>query len=112
MAYPFRIWIFQDTGFERDVGHVFIGGPWLGLGLGDWDTLFGSVVQKILSTSESFKEGWVSPWNNTGDIWLQSVEGQLESDLIVTLTSTTVGNSKTTFFFSNLDLGLGNDWSG
>lgn len=106
------IGVLKNTSFERDVSQVLIGRPGLSLGLGHSNTLIGSVVEQILSSNKSLDELGVSPGSNDLDIGLKGVERQLESDLVVTLSSAAVGNGEAALLLGNLDLGLSDDGSG
>lgn len=52
--------VLEDTGFVGNVEEVFVGRPWLGSSLDDWDTVLGSVLEKSRSTSESVVEFYTS----------------------------------------------------
>lgn len=105
------VWILKDTGLVRAVSHVLIHGPWGLLGLNSWDALLGGVVQKVVTSSEAGVELWDSPWGNDLDVWLQGVESQLETDLVVTLSGAAVRDGNTALLLGDGDLSTGNDWA-
>lgn len=82
--------VLEDTGFVRDVEQVFVGRPWLGSGLHNGDTVASGVLEKGGSTSESVVELGQSPWGDDVDVGGKTVKGELESDLVVSFTSTSV----------------------
>jgi hypothetical protein len=104
--------VLQDTGLVGAVGQVLIHRPGLGLGRGDGDTLLLGVVEQVLATLEALVEDGFAPWGNNLDVGLESVEGKLEADLVVTLTSAAVGDGEAALALGNLDLGTGNDGTG
>lgn len=71
---------------------VLIGRPGLGSGLEDGDTVLGGVIEKSGSTGESVVELGKSPRSDDLDRGLETVKCELESDLVVSLSSTSVGN--------------------
>lgn len=48
--------VFENTGLVRDVEKVLVGGPWLGSGLDNGNTVLGGVLEESRSTSESLVE--------------------------------------------------------
>lgn len=86
--------ILQDTSLVRAVGQVLIHGPGLGLGGGDGDTLLGGIGEEVITADEALVEDRVTPRGNDLDVGLESVEGELEANLVVTLTGTAVGDSE------------------
>jgi hypothetical protein len=91
------------------VGQVLIHTPGLRLGGGDGDTLLLSVVEQVLTALEALVEDGFAPWGNDLDVGLESVEGKLEADLVVTLTSAAVGDGEAALALGDLNLGAGND---
>jgi len=71
---------------------VLIGRPGLGSGLEDGDTVLGRVIEKSGSTGESVVKLGKSPGGNDLDRGLETVKGELESDLVVSLSSASVGD--------------------
>jgi hypothetical protein len=71
---------------------VLIGRPGLGRGLEDGDAVLSGVVEESGSTGESVVEFGESPRGNDLDRGLETVEGELESDLVVSLSSASVGD--------------------
>lgn len=82
--------VLEDTSLVRDVEQVLVGRPWLGGGLGDWDTVGSSVLQKGGSTGESVVKLGQSPRSDDLDGRRKTVEGELESDLVVSFTGASV----------------------
>jgi hypothetical protein len=72
------------------VEEVLVGGPRLGGGLDDGDTVLGGVLEQGGSAGESVVELGVSPGGNDLDVGGEAVEGKLESDLVVSFTSASV----------------------
>jgi hypothetical protein len=89
------IGVLQNTGLIRAVGKVLVHRPGLRLSGGDGDTLLLGVVEQVLTTLEALVEDGVAPRGNDLDFGLEGVEGKLEADLVVTLTSATVGDGET-----------------
>ena len=87
--------VLQDTGLVRAVGQVLVHAPGLGLGGGDGDALLGGVGEEVVTASEALVEDRVAPRGNDLDVGLEGVEGKLEANLVVTLTSATVGDGET-----------------
>lgn len=104
--------VLENAGLVTAVSQVLVHAPRLALCAGDRDARLLSVVEKILATLEAVVEDRVTPWGNDLNGGLQSVEGKLETDLVVALASAAVGNSETAFLLSNGDLGAGNDGTG
>jgi hypothetical protein len=104
--------ISSHTGFVGAVGQVLIHRPWLALRAADWNSGCGGVVQESVTARETLVELGQSPWGDNLDLWLQSIECQLEADLVVTLSSATVADSEATLLLGNGDLGPGDDWAG
>lgn len=86
--------VLQDTSLIRAVGQVLVHTPGLGLGRSHRDALLGGVGQKVVTASETLVEDRVTPRGNDLDLGLQSVEGKLEADLVITLASATMGDSE------------------
>lgn len=84
--------VLEDTSFVGNVEEVLVGGPWLGGGLNDGNTVLGGVLEQGGSTGESVVKLGESPWGNDVDGWGETVEGELESDLVVSFTSASVGD--------------------
>lgn len=82
--------VLQDAGLVRAVGQVLVHGPGLGLGGGDGDALLLGVVEQVLTALEALVEDGVAPRGDDLDAGLEGVEGKLEANLVVTLTSATV----------------------
>ena len=101
--------ILKNTGLEGNVSKVLVGRPGLSLGLSNRDTLGSSVFKKILAANKSLDEFRITPRSNDLDIGLQGVESKLESDLIVTLTGATVGDSEAALLAGNIDLSASNN---
>lgn len=104
--------VLEDTGLVGDVEQVLVGGPGLGGGLDDGDVLLGGVLEESLATGEAVVENGDPPGSDDLDVGLQAVEGKLESDLIVTLSSATMGDEVATFLLSNLNHATGDDRAG
>lgn len=88
------IGILQDTGLVRAVGQVLIHTPGLGLGGGDGDALLSGVGKEIVTASETLVEDRLTPRGDDLDVGLEGVEGKLEANLVVTLTSAAMGDSE------------------
>tara|TARA_R110002060_G_scaffold31136_2_gene41714 strand:+ start:248 stop:772 length:525 start_codon:yes stop_codon:yes gene_type:complete len=100
------------TSFIRAMGQVLVHRPRLALGAANWDTSGSSIIQKSITTRETLVKLWHSPWSNNLDLWLQGIECQLESDLIVTLSSTSVADREAVLLLGDGDLSAGNDRTG
>lgn len=107
-----HVGVLKNTGLVAAVCQVLVHTPRLALGAGNGDTALSGVVEQVVATLEAVVELWVPPWCNDLDVWLKGVEGQLEADLVVTLTGAAVGNGKAALLLSDLDLGAGDDWAG
>lgn len=94
------------------MGQVLVGGPGLGLGLGDWDALLLGVLNQVRATLEALDKLGQTPRSNDLNVGLEGVEGKLETDLIVTLAGAAVGNGEAALLAGNVNLGAGNDGSG
>lgn len=90
--------VFQDTSLIGAVSQVLVHTPWLGLGRCNGNALVGSVGEQVVTALEAIVENRVTPWGNHLDVGLQGVECKFETDLVVTLASTAVGNGKTSLF--------------
>jgi hypothetical protein len=101
--------VLQNTSLIRAVGQILVHTPGLGLGGSDGDTLLSGVGKEIVATGEALVETGVTPRSDDLDVGLESVEGELETDLIVTLAGTAVGDSKASFPLGNFDLCTSND---
>ena len=88
------IGVLQDAGLVGAVGQVLVHGPGLGLGGGDGNALLLGVVEQVLTALEALVEDGVAPRGNDLDAGLEGVEGKLEANLVVTLTSAAVGDSE------------------
>ena len=86
--------VLQDTGLVGAVGQVLVHAPGLGLGGSDGDILLGGIGEQIVTAGEALVEDGVAPGGDDLDVGLQGIEGQLETDLVVTLTSATVGDGE------------------
>lgn len=106
------IGILEDTGLVGAVGHVLIHRPWLGLGLGDWDTLLCSVVEEVVAALEALVELGHPPWSNNLNVGLQGIVAKLETDLVVTLASAAVRDGKAALLLGNGNLTASNDGTG
>jgi hypothetical protein len=91
------------------VCHVLVHAPWLALGARNGDALLGSVVEEIVATLEAVVENGVSPGCNDLDAGLESVESQLEADLVVAFASAAVGDGEAALLLGDSDLGTGDD---
>jgi hypothetical protein len=69
----------------------------------------GCILQKVISALEAFVKFGDSPRCYDLDGWLQSVKSQLETDLIIALSSATVGDELASFLLSNFNLGASDD---
>jgi hypothetical protein len=94
------------------VGQVLVHTPRLALCAGDGDARLLGVVKKILTTLEAVVEDGIAPWGNDLDGGLESVEAQLEADLIVTLASAAVGDGETALLLGDGNLGAGDNGTG
>jgi hypothetical protein len=104
--------VLEDAGLVAAVCHVLVHAPWLALGAGDRDALLGGVVEKIVAALEAVVEHGVPPGCDDLDAGLESVEGQLEADLVVTLASATVGDGEAALLLGDSDLGTSDDGAG
>lgn len=93
------------------MGQVLIHRPWLALCAADWDSGCGGVIQKGVTAGKTLVEFWHSPWCNDLDLWLQSIECKLETNLIVTLSGATVADCEAALLLCNGNLGSGNNWA-
>jgi hypothetical protein len=94
------------------VCHVLVHAPWLALGAGHGNALLGSVVEQVVAALEAVVEDGVPPGCDDLDAGLESVEGQLEADLVVTLASAAVGDGEAALLLGDGDLGTGDDGAG
>ena len=78
----------------------------------DGNSLFGSVGEKSLTSRETGVEFGKTPWGNDFDVRFESIVGQFETDLIVALAGTAVGDGLAAFFFGDFDLATGNYGAG
>lgn len=106
------VWILKITGLIRAVGSVLVHGPWLGLGGGNWDTGLGGVLEQIVAAGEAVVELWKSPWSDDLDIWLESEESELETDLVVALSGAAVGDDSAAFLLGDVNHAARDDWTG
>ena len=104
--------VLEDAGLVAAVCHVLVHAPWLALGAGDGDALLGGVVEEVVAALEAVVEDGVPPGCDDLDAGLESVEGQLEADLVVTLTSAAVGDGEAALLLGDGDLGTGDDGAG
>ena len=104
--------VLEDAGLVAAVCHVLVHAPRLALGAGDGDALLGGVVEEVVAALEAVVEDGVPPGSDDLDGGLESVEGQLEADLVVTLASATVGDGEAALLLGDSDLGTGNDGAG
>lgn len=86
--------VLQDAGLVGAVSQVLIHGPGLGLGGGDGNVLPLGIVEQVLAALEALVEDGIAPRRNDLDGGLEGVEGKLEANLVVTLTSAAVGDSE------------------
>lgn len=107
-----RVGVLKDTGLVGAVSHVLVHRPWLSFGLGDGDADLGGIVEKVVTALEAVVELGNSPWGDNLDVGLEGIEGKLETDLVVTLTSAAVGDCNTLLSECNSNLGTGNDGTG
>jgi hypothetical protein len=94
------------------VCHVLVHAPGLALGARDGDALLSSVVKEIVAALEAVVEDGVPPGCKDLDARLESVECELEADLIVTLASATVGDGEAALLLGDGDLGASDDGAG
>lgn len=104
--------VLEDAGLVGAVRKVLVHGPGLALGRCDGDTALLSVVEEILATLEAVVEDGVSPRSDDLDGGLESVKGQLETNLVVALAGAAVRDGKAALLLRNLDLSTGNDGTG
>ena len=57
--------------FSRFLANV----PGLGLGRGDRDILLLSIIEEIVTTSETVVKFWETPWGDDADRWLLHSKG-------------------------------------
>ncbi len=105
------VWVLKITGLVRAVSSVLIHRPWLGLAGGNWNAGSGGVLEKIIAASETVVELWKSPWGDDFDIWLESKESELETDLVVTFSGAAVGNDSATLLLGDIDHATGDYWA-
>lgn len=67
------------------------------------------ILEKVISALEAFVKFGNSPRCYDLNGWLQSVKGQLETDLIVAFPGATVGDELASFLLSNFNLGASDD---
>jgi hypothetical protein len=72
----------------------------------------GGVIEEVVSACEALVEFGIAPWGNDFDSGLEGVECKLETNLVVTLSGATVGNSNAAFLLGYFDLCTGNDRAG
>jgi hypothetical protein len=94
------------------VCHVFIHAPGLALGAGDRDALLSGIVEEVVAALEAVVEDGVPPGCEDLDAGLESVECQLEADLVVALASAAVRDGKAALLLGDGDLGAGDDGAG
>jgi hypothetical protein len=94
------------------VCHVLVHAPGLALGAGDGDALLSSVVEEIVAALEAVVEDGVPPGCEDLDARLESVECELEADLIVALASAAVGDGEAALLLGDGDLSAGDDGAG
>lgn len=87
----------------------FTSRPGLGSGLGDGNTVLSGVFEQSGSTVESLVEFGQSPRSNDLDVGGETVKGELESDLVVTLAGTTMRDIVATFLDGGLNHASGNN---
>jgi hypothetical protein len=107
-----HVGVLKDSGLVRAVGKVLVHGPGLRLGLGDGNTNLLGVLEEVGTSSEALVEDGHAPGGDDLDVGLESVEGELETDLVVTLSGTSVGDGNTSLALGDGDLGAGNDGAG
>lgn len=78
-------WVLELTALVGAVSNVVVHAVWLGLGGGDWDAGGGGVVEEVVAALEALEELGHAPWGNDLDLGVDSKEGKLEADLVVTL---------------------------
>lgn len=88
------IGVLQDASLVGAVSKVLIHRPGLRLGRGDGNTLLLGVVEQVLAALEPLVEDGVAPRGNDLNVRLEGVEGKLEADLVVTLSSAAVGDGE------------------
>lgn len=104
--------VLEDTSFVTAVGKVLVHAPWLGLGAADGNTGLGGVVEEVVTASETLVEFGQTPWGDNLDLGLEGQVSKLETDLVVTLSSATVGDSGAALLLCDLDLGTGDNGTG
>ena len=101
--------VLQNTGLVTAVGGVGVHGPGLGLGRGNRDAGLSGIVEEIVTASETLEELGITPRSDDLDGGLDSIESQLETDLVVTLAGSTVTDELAAFALGNTHLGASND---
>ena len=91
---------------------VLVHAPWLALCAADWNALLSRILKKILSALEALVEDWVTPRCDDLDGWLEGVECEFETDLVVALACAAVGDGEAAFLLGYGDLGASDDWAG
>lgn len=104
--------VLKNTSLERDVSKVLVGTPWLSGGLLNGNALLSSISEKSRAAGETVEELGKTPRCNAFDIGLQSVEGKLKSNLVITLSSAAMSDGKAAFLLSNLDLSTSDNGTG
>jgi hypothetical protein len=94
------------------VCHVLVHAPRLALGAGDGDALLSGVVEEVVAALEAVVEDRVPPGSDDLDAGLESVEGQLEADLVVTLAGAAVRDGEAALLLGDGNLGTGDDGAG
>jgi hypothetical protein len=107
-----NVGVLEDTGLVTAVGQVLVHAPGLALCAGDGDARLLGVVKKILTTLEAVVEDGVAPWGNDLDGGLESVEAELEADLVVTLASAAVRDGETALLLGDSNLGASDNGTG
>ena len=105
------VWILKITGLVRAVSGILVHGPWLGLGGRNWDASLSGVLEKVVASGKAVVELWKSPWSDDLDVWLESEEPKLETDLVVTLSGAAVGDDSAALLLSDIDHAAGDDWA-
>jgi hypothetical protein len=94
------------------VRKVLVHRPGLRLGLEDGHTRGSGVIEQVSAARKAVVELGQTPWRNDLDVGLQSVEGELETDLVVALASAAVGDGEAALLLGDRDLRTGNDGTG
>lgn len=92
------------TSLVRAVSQVGIHAPRLRLGRRNGNTMLLSIIQQILPSLEPIAELWHPPRCNDLDRRLEGIEGQLESNLVVSFASASMGHELAVLLLGNLDL--------